>query len=342
MDFTDKNEMEGMIAFLDFEKAFDSIDWRVLEEALRCFNIGQGFINWVKRVYAKTNSCVTNCGFSSENFEITRGVRQGCPLSAYLFIIVVELLANKIRNNNDIKGIKIGQTEIKLVQMADDTTVFIEDQDSLEHIFKILETFEKYAGLKLNKSKTEAMWLGKNINNCNTPLNIKWVKQVHSLGIFFSYNTDSVVMKNFMDRAKEFKRILDLWSLRDLSLIGKITILKSLAFSKIIYQCAVLTLPPNFIELINEIAYNFLWNNKPEKIKRKTIIADHESGGLKMIDINSFLKAQKATWVKILLTPDNSSWKALPKLFLNELMGLDTFFLFFFYSFCSNSSQQIL
>jgi hypothetical protein len=110
MSFTEEKNVEGLIAFLDFEKAFDSIDWRVLDEALSCFNIGQNFRNWVKRVYASTQSCVTNCGFSSEYFNITRGVRQGCPLSAYLFIVVVEILAIKIRKDKDIKGINIGNS----------------------------------------------------------------------------------------------------------------------------------------------------------------------------------------------------------------------------------------
>jgi hypothetical protein len=83
-----------------------------------------------------------------------------------------------------------------------------------------------------------------------------------------------------MDRAKAFKKILDLWSQRDLSLIGKITILKSLAFSKIIYQCGMIACPPKFTELITEIAYSFIWGNKPNKIKRKTLIADYKKGGL--------------------------------------------------------------
>jgi hypothetical protein len=108
-------------------------------------------------------------------------------------------------------------------------------------MLKILTIFEIYAGLKLNKNKTEAMWLGKNIKNQTTPLEIKWVKEVHSLGIFFSYDTDYIMQKNFTDKAKDFKRILDMWLQRDLSLIGKITILKSLAFSKRIYQCGVIT-----------------------------------------------------------------------------------------------------
>ena len=56
--------------------------------------------------------------------------------------------------------------------------------------------------------------------------------------------------------------------------------------------------PEKFEELITDISYKFIWNNKPEKIKRKTLIAEYEEGGQKMIDINSFLKAQKAMWVK--------------------------------------------
>jgi hypothetical protein len=239
--------------------------------------------------------------------------------------MVVELLANKIRKCEDIKGIKIGTTEIKVVQMADDTTAFLEDIDSLANTLKILTQFELYAGLKLNKTKTEAMWLGKNINSKNTPLGVKWVKEVHALGIFFSYDSDSVVQKNVMDRAKEFKRILDMWSQRDLSLIGKITILKSLAFSKIIYQCGMMTTTDTFCDLITDIAYGFLWNNKKDKIKRLTIIAEYEKGGLKMLDINSFLKAQKAMWVKRLLSADNASWKAAPLHYMNILMGADTF-----------------
>ena len=173
------------------------------------------------------------------------------------------MLALKIRTDNSIKGITIGTTEIKLVQMADDTTAFVEDVNSLDNMLKILRMFETCAGLKLNKSKIEAMWLGRNGNNINTPLGIKWVKEVHLLGIFFSYDTDNVMQKNFMDKAKDFKRVLDMWFQRDLSLIGKIAVLKSLAFSKIIYQCGVMTPPPQFVEEIKNVAYSFVWHNKP-------------------------------------------------------------------------------
>ena len=116
-----------------------------------------------------------------------------------------------------------------------------------------------------------------------------------------------------------------MWRQRDLSLIGKITILKSLAFSKIIYQCGVLIAPPDFIEQINDLAYGFVWNNKPDKIKRMTLISDYSQGGLRMLDISSFLKAQKVMWAKRLLSPDIASWKALPRLFFENQLGLDIF-----------------
>jgi hypothetical protein len=79
MDFTKAKDMEGLIAFLDFEKAFDTIDWRVLDDALECFNLGQGFRDWVKRVYTNTKSCVTNCGFSSETLMLQEASDKAAP-----------------------------------------------------------------------------------------------------------------------------------------------------------------------------------------------------------------------------------------------------------------------
>jgi hypothetical protein len=169
------------------------------------------------------------------------------------------------------------------------------------------------------------MWLEKSRNSDDKSLGLKWVNEVHSLGIFFSYNTDYVIEKNFTDKSKTFKCILDLWSQCDLSLIGKIAILKSLAFSIITYQCCSLDPPDQFILTINDIAFKFLWSSKPDKVKRKTIIADYIDDGLKMLDLVSFIKTQKAMWVKRLCKDGNASWKAYPNLELNKLIGPQSF-----------------
>jgi hypothetical protein len=275
----------------------------------------------VKRVYQNTQSCVTNCGFSSINFEITRGVRQGCPLSAYLFIAVVEILAIKIRKNKDIKGINIGNSEIKVVQMADDTTSFLKDSDSLKVLLETLDKFHIYAGLKLNLSKSEVIWLGKDKNSSAAPLGLKRAKGVKALGIYFSYDSKQMEEKNFTEKLKELKSILAIWGQRDLSILGRITIFKSLAFSKVIYQCSNLAVPENVIKELNQIAFNFVWHGKPDKVKRTTIIADYQEGGLKMLDVVSFINAQKVMWVKRLLAKtEEGSWKVYPKRLLSKLL----------------------
>ena len=326
MEYTEEKNIEGLIAFLDFEKAFDSIDWRVLDDALKCFNIGQGFRNWVKRVYANTTSCVTNCGFSSENFKITRGVRQGCPLSAYLFIAVVEILAIKIRKDKDIEGINIGNSVVKVVQMADDTTSFLKDSKSLEVLLETLDKFHSYAGLKLNLSKSEVLWLGSKKNSNESPLGLRKVKGVKALGIYFSYDAKAVLEKNFTEKLKELKTLLAIWGQRDLSVLGRIAIFKSLAFSKVIYQCSNLAVPDSIIKELNQIAFDFIWQGKPDKVNRTTVIADYEEGGLKMLDVECFINAQKVMWVKRLLAKkDEGSWKIYPQRLLSKILHNHSF-----------------
>ena len=113
--------------------------------------------------YGNVESCVLNNGWASNFFEIQRGVRQGCPLSPYLFVLSVEVLAKVIRENKNIKGILVNQNEIKISQYADDTTLILDgSKSSLEASLKILDKFGAVSGLRLNDKKTEALWIESN------------------------------------------------------------------------------------------------------------------------------------------------------------------------------------
>jgi len=90
----------------------------------------------------------------SERFKIERGVRQGCPLSLYLFVLSVEVLTYAIRHDPSIKGISISQNELKLSQYADDTTLILDgSKDTLEASLDVIEKFSKISGLRLNNKK---------------------------------------------------------------------------------------------------------------------------------------------------------------------------------------------
>ena len=174
MDFTAKENIPGLLIFIDFQKAFDSLERNFLQRCLESFNFGPDFIRWVMTFYKNIQSCVINNGILSDYFTIERGVRQGDPLSSYLFVVAVETLAIAIRQNSLIKGITIGKTETKLLQYADDTTTVLSDINSAQTIFRLLDDFKNISGLAVNPTKTEGMWIGSLRENKTKPFGIKW------------------------------------------------------------------------------------------------------------------------------------------------------------------------
>ena len=156
INYVNNNDSCGILTFIDFEKAFDTISWQFLYECLESLNFGPSLINLIKILYNNIETCVSNNGYCSKFFTPSRGIRQGCPVSASLFLIVVEVLANKIRNNPRIRGIKIGDSEWKVLHYADDTCLFIDDENSMMLAFLVIDMFTKCSGLKMNRDKSEA------------------------------------------------------------------------------------------------------------------------------------------------------------------------------------------
>ena len=205
-------------------------------KCLEKFNFGKDILTWVKTLYNDVSSCVINNGTTCQYFKIVRGVRQGDPLSPYLFIICVEMLAIAIRSNKIIKGIHMGE-EFKLTQFADDLTCSLSDIQSGKDLFKLIKKFEICSGLKLNISKTEALWIGKDKNKTEKPFNIKWsTKPIKILGIYIGHNKEEVYKANFEPPLRLLDKQLALWKRRALSLKGKVLIVKTLGILKFTFS----------------------------------------------------------------------------------------------------------
>ena len=161
IEFADTRDIPGSIVLLDFERAFDSVEHEFLFEVLNRFNLGNNFVQWVRTFYNCRRSYVVNNGFLSRPINMSRGIFQGCPISPFLFRFALEVFAIAVRDNDRIKGIKVGNKEKKISLLADDTTCFLQgDLESFQVLFSTLYKFASFSGCRINMSKSEAVHIG--------------------------------------------------------------------------------------------------------------------------------------------------------------------------------------
>ena len=324
MDFTVEENIPGLLIFIDFQKAFDSLEWNFLKSCLESFNFGPNFLRWVMTFYKNIESCVINNGITSNYFTLERGVRQGDPLSPYLFVVAVETLAIAIRQNSRINGITIEKEETKLLQYADDTTAVLSDINSAHTLFNLLDDFEKLSGLAVNPTKTEGMWIGSLRENKAKPFGIKWPNEpIKALGVYYSYD-QKLLHENFIEKLDSVKKLANIWSSRGLSLYGKVTVIKSLIIPKFVYVSSFLTIPEGVIKELNQLIFKFLWKGV-DKVTRLSVINTYQKSGLKMIDLETMGKSLRLAWLKRIFGKNDGTWKHYLHHVLKRFGGLFLF-----------------
>ena len=304
LTYTEKEQIPGMLLLIDFHKAFDSISWTFIDKTLKFFNFGEDIIRWVKTFYTDITSCVSVNGRYSEYFDIMRGVRQGDPLSPYLFLLCAEILSYLLKENENIKSLKIKDKEAFLSQFADDTAVYLDgSKESFEQCIRNLLFFANISGLTMNYEKTAIIWLGSKKNSSERFMrdrNFLWdpggpnASKFRYLGIYFSTDIDSIIELNFHNKLEQIEKIFKVWSKRSLTPYGKITVIKTLALSKLTYILTNLPDPETiFLKRLETLIFNFLWDNKPGKISKNHMYLSKDKGGFDMVnvfDYVSFLK----------------------------------------------------
>ena len=171
--------------------------------------------------------------------------------------------------------------------------------------------FASISGLSINFQKTNVIWLGskkKSQERFLRDMNFTWDpggaqnSKFKYLGIIFPTNTSSIVQLNFENKLFEVNKILRTWNKRFLTPFGKITVIKTLALSKLTYLFMNLPDPDKkFKSELETMLYKFLWDGKPNKINKVQICQDKENGGLKMVNIEDFIMNLKISMYKKLL-----------------------------------------
>ena len=215
-----------------------------------------------------------NNGWISEIFKNSRGIRQGCPLSALLFVLSVEIMALRIRNNKDIKGFQIKIDEqthsIKISQLADDTTLYFNSKNDISVAMNEIEIFGNFSGLMINKNKTEGLLIGKLKHSKDNEENIKWTnKPIKTLGIYYGHDYIECEKLNWEKKIEKMNSLFLSWSKRNLSILGKVLIIKALIISIFTFMVSSCVIPEKYKKEIESKCFKFIWNGKPDKVKRK-------------------------------------------------------------------------
>ena len=250
----------GLLMFIDFEKAFDSTELAFIERALNYFNFGPSLVNWFRLFYNQVSSAIQNNGWVSESFSLGRGVRQGCLMSPYLFIISAEILANFIRRDKDVKGFMTGEVKHKLSQFADDTMLILDGSEgSFCRATEVLDGFQVTSRLKVNYENTKVLWVGSAKNRgpteCNRP-DISWVEgKVFALGVWFATDRNEMLRSNYDERIGKIKNVMKHGNLGDSHYWEKITLIKSLRASQLIYILTLLPTYTNALQTVNKLLF---------------------------------------------------------------------------------------
>lgn len=166
IDYAQREKEEPLLMTLDAEKAFELVSWPFMfETIIESFGMDETFCQWLRVLYSKPVSTVKTNGTLSRKFCIQRGTRQGDPLSPLLFGVYIWVLAIAMRQNENIKGMKIGKEIHKLALYADDIIIYLTSPESaIQHLLNEIEEYSTVSGYSINKDKSEPLSIGTQMN----------------------------------------------------------------------------------------------------------------------------------------------------------------------------------
>ena len=154
------------------------------------------------------------------------------------------------------RGITIFRKEFKIGQFADDTTLFCRDTNTVQTANVVLNDFSDLSGLRLNPSKTKAMWLGPWRYCKEKPFEFKWPREpIRALGIFISYDEKQNDQYNSSEKIQKTDTIHGIWQPQTLALFGRCLITKSLGISQLRHSTSILDIPKEYIQNVDTTIY---------------------------------------------------------------------------------------
>ena len=302
IEYCNRTNQPGVILSIDMEKCFDRIDHSAITGALRYFNFGESFICWSSLLFTKIEICTQNYGYCSQYFVKGRSINQGCCYSPSVYLLISEIMANKLKLNKKIKGIKIGETEMLLSQFADDMDLYLPfNKIILNEVLSVLQDMETNLGVKISYDKTILYRIGSIAHSDAKLYTIKPVKwssdYINMLGINI-FNNSAKLSSNYDSVINKVKAVSKIWYYRNMTIMGKILLINTLFSSLFVYKLQVIPDMTKEQQLMYEQAVNdFLWKGKRAKVAISVLKTPKDQGGLGLVDIAAKSTSLMLNWI---------------------------------------------
>jgi hypothetical protein len=300
-NFFNNNKVDSVLISLDAKKAFDSVDHTYIENTLRAYGFGEGFVDIFKTLYKDITARILVNGFKSEVISIQRGVKQGDALSCAIFVICIDPLLRNINKSKGVKEIKVGKNNTKISfkagAYADDVSVICEnDRKSIWGVFNEYNRLTIRSGLELNAEKTEILRLNTNkllkiqIKYLGKHFDVNTVNKLKICGLYFCNDNNEEHNLNVMEKIKQFSYKTKQWIPRHLTFEGKILIVKTFGLSQLIYNMQCYGFKDTEVINIEREIFKFIWSNNDkqngiDRISRAVMKNEYKKGGLKVTDV---------------------------------------------------------
>ncbi|RVW34286.1 putative ribonuclease H protein [Vitis vinifera] len=321
-----KDNVGGVLCKLDIEKAYDRVSWSFLLAVLKEMGFGQRWIKWIDWCISTVKFSVLINGSPSGFFQSTRGLRQGDPLSPYLFVIAMEVFSSMMRraiSGGYLSGWKVsgGRGEgmhISHLLFADDTLVFCEESsDEMTYLSWLLMWFEACSGLRINLEKSEMIPVGRvlNIDGLALELGCK-VGGIPSsyLGMPLGAAFNSVAVWDGVE--ERFRRRLAMWRRQYISKGGRLTLIRSTMSSMPIYLMSLFHLPRKVRLRLEKIQRDFLWGggtlaHKPHLVRWNLVCLEKRKGGLGVRNLSLMNNALLCKWNWRFANERDALWRSV-------------------------------